>query len=165
MASSLRLFDDWKNDELKGAYNRIWALSGTTNDGARREGILKGSLIQYGTTPTNKIGSTIVNFAREKKKINLSYNTRKSPTFISLQTDIKNKRAVAYSYWVKNKKGQVNGHTVFVQGTMTGKKGNATHNFIVLADGWGYDARYMNYSTIPQTLNGSEATAIYGKAV
>lgn len=158
MSGSLGFLNLNDNAQLKSTYSSLWKKSKSTNDGAKRGGI------QYGATDVANIGPAMVSLGADKK-VKLSYKRMQKPTFTQIKNDVIAKKPIAFSYWYKNKAGQTSGHTVSVNGALVGTTGKTKHMFIALADGWGYDVRYMNYSTIPSTLVDYEATSISGKQV
>ncbi|MGM0123557.1 hypothetical protein IGI37_000929 [Enterococcus sp. AZ194] len=97
-----------------------------------------------GATLTKNIGPALVSYAKEKG-VTLKQTTTQSPSFSLIQTAIAQSYPVALSVIYNKKDGGVSGHTVFVQGAMTGKRGKTTNNFIALANGWTASATYMNY--------------------
>ncbi|MCB5950578.1 hypothetical protein LI951_00700 [Enterococcus sp. BWT-B8] len=148
IASSYNFYSTAVESQYKAAYDRLWTLAYTSNEGL---------------TQTRYIGPALVNYAREKG-VTLTQTTTPSPSFVLIQNAIAQSYPVALSvFYNKTNGGGVSGHTVFVQGTMTGKRGQTMNNFIILSNGWTASATYMNYSTVPSTLYSYEAAIWKGK--
>ncbi|MGG5341432.1 hypothetical protein IGI58_002629 [Enterococcus sp. AZ020] len=153
VADRYGLGQSWVPSNLKTTYNNLWSKS-STKETSRT--VKNGKTIIYGGTPVNKIGPALVSLGKDKK-VNLKYKDASNPSFTTIRNAISNKHDVIFSYFISSTKG----HSVSVQGTWTGKKNNKNHDFIILADGWGMSARYINYTTKSNTVINKSMTEIW----
>ena len=155
ISSSYRFFNSGNDSELKVAYNSLWNYSGTTVSSTNNG-------ISYGGTQPDQIGPALVKYAKDKS-VSLTYKRKVSPSFSDIQTKIAQSYPVAFTYFYYKPNGSIGGHTVFTQGALSGTMNGAQANFIVVADGWYENATYLNYSTIPKTLQSYEISSWTGK--
>lgn len=155
ISSSYRFFNSGNDSELKVAYNSLWNYSGTTVSSTNNG-------ISYGGTQPDQIGPALVKYAKDKS-VSLTYQRKVSPSFSDIQTKIAQSYPVAFTYFYYKPNGSIGGHTVFTQGALSGTMNGAQANFIVVADGWYENATYLNYSTIPKTLQSYEISSWTGK--
>lgn len=151
---------DWKNTtinqfddtQLKAAYTSLWDYSGTS--------VVKNlNGLSYGTTNTSMIGLALQCYTASKG-VNISYNNYTCPTFSTISTAIKAKQPVSLNVFYTKPNGQVEGHTVFVQGIMSGTSGGKYYNFVVMYDG----RTVLNILIIvPSTLKNYSATTFSKK--
>ena len=133
----------------------MWNYSGTTVSSTNNG-------ISYGGTQPDQIGPALVKYAKDKS-VSLTYQRKVSPSFSDIQTKIAQSYPVAFTYFYYKPNGSIGGHTVFTQGALSGTMNGAQANFIVVADGWYENATYLNYSTIPKTLQSYEISSWTGK--
>jgi len=127
------------NSKVKTEYMNIWNLTDTTISETENG-------INYGSTPNNKIGSGYIAFLKKYyKKTGITSTYSESPSYSFFTNAVKNRQISVLSYSVV---GNTSGHSVAVEGyaTYTSKSTGGTLNTLLVADGWKYAMKYINYT-------------------
>lgn len=139
---------------MKNTYNKLWADSKTT---VVSNGTTGGVKTAFGSTSDGNLVSAMKSLAKSKNKSVNAAQINK-PSFAQMKSYIDANRNFVFGYNVTSGNS---GHSVATQGYYQGKKGNSTHNFLIVANGWTYGSRYLNFSANEKYMKGTCMTAFW----
>ncbi|HIU77284.1 MAG TPA: hypothetical protein IAC62_15460 [Candidatus Pelethocola excrementipullorum] len=130
------------NNSIKDTYDAIWDSTGTSVDH-----VADG--YTFGSTQISNIGSGMKSYMSSKKNKNISYGYINNPSFSEVAKVVDTPKQSVFSYGILKITGEGDivrsGHAITVDGYMITKDNT---NYLLIADGWGYAARYLNYENI-----------------
>lgn len=144
----------WDNATIKNTYNKLWKYSNTT---VYNNAISYGKNVKYGETYDSKLIPAMKQLAKDNKKTINGYQ-KYNPSWKDMQGQLDSNRNFIFGYSATNGKS---GHSVATQGYYIGKKGNSTHNFLIVANGWTVGAKYLNYSNDGKYLTQEVMTSFW----
>ena len=122
------------------AYKELWNYTSTDIDKLENG-------IAYGGTRDNMIGPGFVRYAKEVCNTNVTSQLQRSVSFSRLRSLIDNGtlHTFIYTIYVNN---VLNGHCIVPQGYVIATNGNGSsqENFLLIADGWRAQPRYLHFS-------------------
>lgn len=140
---------DFYDQSFSTTYNMLWSLSGTTVYKTDKDS--SGREIAYGSTENKNIGPALKSFM-EMLNHPISYRNGWNPSFsdFTSTTDSQNASIVSLGINFRNSDGTISreGHSMAVFGylTITDNANGGVTQILVVADGWNYPLRYLNYS-------------------
>ncbi|WP_207696435.1 hypothetical protein DOK67_0001319 [Enterococcus sp. DIV0212c] len=137
---------------INATYNKLWKDSGTSIYKTAKK---NGKTISYGSTYDNKLIPAMNSLAKSKNKTVNSAQIYK-PVFSQMKSYLRSNKNFIFGYNV----GQDIGHSVVVQGYHIGKKGTNS-NFLIIADGWTINARYINFTAHGGNMTNTCMTAFW----
>ncbi|WP_130812697.1 hypothetical protein [Olsenella sp. Marseille-P4559] len=142
-ASYLKM--DFYNQSLSQTYITLWALSDTKVDHTGKN-LSSGREITYGSTNNSEIGPALTSFLGTMH-CPVSYKHELSPSFSDFTSITDSQNASIVSLGINTDNGR-EGHSMAVFGyqTIKGKDTGDTTQVLIVADGWGHAARYVNFA-------------------
>lgn len=137
-ANDLAYTFNW--DNIAAEYNALWNATNT-----RVISVSNG--ISYGSTYDSDLGPGYVSYCAARGK-SLTYSLKDSPSYNQYVTSIDNGRSSVFMARIVASSGDVEGHSMAVQGYATLQKQNTVSDFLyslIVSDGWSGYARYLNF--------------------